>query len=150
MGLATCGSRDKAEIPAENAVVVNETVLNAAPPITGEWSQLQPMIGEFPRQSGLFENSPIAPQLKTLLGDKYETFITNMQVQSPLTQDGSVLFTTGNKQHEGGSEMAYIIIDPSSKALDVGIWEAGKLTTYKTEGSNLPKPEDVQALIGNS
>lgn len=150
MGLATCGSKDKVEAPSENAVVINETVMAPAATITGEWAQLQPMVGQYPRDSGLFDNSIIAPQLKSLLGDKFDAFVTNMQVQSPLTQEGNVLFTTGNKQHEGGSQMAYLLIDPATKALEVGLWQEGKLTTYATPNSNIPKPEDVQALITNS
>lgn len=151
MGLATCGPRDKPEVPAENAVVVTETVpVPVATVITGEWAQLQPLVGQYPRDSGLFQTSVIAPQLKTLLGDKFDIFVTNMQVQSPLAQDGNVLSTSGNKQNEGGSQMAYLLIDPSTKALEVGLWEDGKLTTYATEGSNIPKPEDVRVLISNS
>lgn len=150
IGLAACGPKDKVEAPSENTVVINETTTAPAMAITGEWASLQPLIGQYPRDSGLFDNSAITPQLKALLGDKFDAFVTNMQVQSPLAQQGNVLFTTGNKQHEGGSEMAYLLVDPTTKALEVGLWQQGKLTTYATQNSNIPKPEDVQALISNS
>lgn len=151
LALVACGPRDKApEAGPDNAVVVTETAAQNVTPITGEWAQLEPLIGEYPNQSGLFDDSAITPALKTLLGDKFDTFKTNMQVQSPLTQDGSVLFTSGNKQHEGGSEMAYLIIDPSSKALEVGLWEGGVLSTFMTPGANLTKPADIQTMITNA
>lgn len=73
-----------------------------------------------------------------------------MQVQSPLTREGNVLYVSGNKQHEGGSNAAYLLIDTATKALEVGLWENGKLTTYPAQGSTIARPADIQTLIDNA
>lgn len=119
-------------------------------PLTGPWAGLQNHVDKYPKDSGLLTDSPIVTPLKTLLGDKYDTFVTNMGVQSPLTRDGDLLFTSGNKPHEGGSNAAYLIVDPASSALEAGLWESGKLTTYATPGATLRKPADIETMIRNA
>ena len=118
--------------------------------ITGEWASLQSAIGQYPSQSKLLENSVLATPLKTLLGDKFDVFRTNLQVESPLQKDGDVLFLSGNKQHEGGSEAAYLLVHPQTKALEVGLWQGGKLEVLKTPGSDIRKPTDIQTMISNA
>ena len=131
-------------------VVVTDPSPEVPAPVTGAWSGLDPMVGKYPRDSGLLANSPIVADLKTLLGDKYDTFVANMGTQSPLERDGEVLFTSGNKPHQGGDEAAYLIIDPTKTTLEAGLWESGKLTTYTTQGATLRKPADVQTMIANA
>ena len=160
LALAACGDNaapsqpttpPAAEAPATPATPDAGTAAPAAAaPITGEWAALQTFISKTPEESKLLVTSPIAADLRALLGDKHSVFLANMQVQSPLQQDGDVLFTSGNKQHAGGSDQAYLLIHPQTKALEVGLWEAGKLTTYKTDGSNTRKPQDVQTMISNA
>lgn len=157
LALAACG--DNAAAPQETTPPAVEAPATpdagsvapgAAAPITGEWAALQTSIGKLPSESNLFTSSPISADLRTLLGAKHSTFLANMQVESPLQQDGDVLFTSGNKPQAGGSDQAYLLIHPQTKAIEVGLWEAGKLTTYKTDGSNIRKPQDVQTIISNA
>lgn len=153
--LAACGDQtaEQPAVPAEPAAVTQPAepaVAAAATPITGPWASLQPAIGQYPSQSGILENSPLADPLKTLLGDKFAAFKTNLQVESPLQQDGDVLYLSGNKQHEGGSEAAYLLADTKTRALEVGLWQAGKLEVFKTPGSDIRKPTDIQTMISNA
>lgn len=149
--LAACGQSDydpakapKAEVPAAQAPAAPEV----AP--AGAWN-LNGHIGKYPNESGLFDTSVIAPDLKTLLGAKLATFKANMQTEGPLAKDNSgVVWTSGNKDNEGGKNQAYLLIDPAKKALEVGLWENGKLTTYATPGAVLVKPKDVQTMIANA
>ncbi|MEG1452518.1 hypothetical protein [Brevundimonas sp.] len=151
LALAACGSPENA--PASSATAdpaVAEPAPALAPPFTGEWASLAPLIGQYPSQSGLFDTSVVAAPLKTLLGSKYEAFKTNMKVESPLTREGNVLYTSGNKPHEGGSNAAYLLIDPATKTMEAGLWENGKLTTYPAGGTGSTKPKDIQTLLSNS
>lgn len=120
------------------------------PAATTDWSSLDALVGKYPNDSKLIEASAVTAELKTLLGDRFETFRTNIQTQSPLQRDGQVLYVSGNKPHQGGSDAAYLLIDPTKKALEVGLWEGGKLTTYKTTGADLAKPADIRTLIDNA
>lgn len=151
LALSACGSPENnppAQAPAEPVAV--EPAPAATAPLSGEWASLEPLVSQYPSQSGLFETSTIAAPLKTLLGDKFETFKTNMKVESPLTREGNVLYTSGNKPHDGGINAAYLLIDPATKALEVGLWEGGKLTTYPAGGTSIAKPKDIQTLISNA
>lgn len=150
--LAACNQPETtppAEAPAA-PVEIAPAPIDAAPTATADWSALNAQVGKYPNETKLLEDSPITADLKTLLGAKFDVLTTNMQTQAPLQKDGAVLFTSGNKQHEGGLNAAYLLIDPATKALEVGLWEGGKLTSYKTPGSNLAKPKDVQTMIANA
>lgn len=115
-----------------------------------DWTSLDALVGRGPIESGLLDNSAVSSDLVRLLGDKLAVLKTNLQTASPLERQGQVIFASGNKPHAGGLDAAYILIDPAAKALEVGLWQGGKLSTYKTPGSNIAKPRDIQTLIANS
>ena len=142
--LAACGQ--PAQQPPETPP---PAVAAAEAPTPGDWSGLEALVGKYPGESKLFEDSPIVPALKALLGDKFETFKANTQTSGPLKRDG-VLFVTGNKDDQGGSDQAYLLIDPAIQAMEVGLWEAGKLSVFTTPGAKLVKPKDVQTMLANA
>jgi hypothetical protein len=152
--IAACGSPERSDRSAPSDAPQQTAPTDVAPPpaapAQADWSSLNALVGQYPNASKLIEDSAVTPELKTLLGAKYETLATHMQTQSPLEREGSVLYTSGNKAHEGGTNAAYILIDPTQRALEVGLWENGKLTTYSTQGATLAKPKDIQTLIANS
>lgn len=147
--LAAC-SQPESTPPAETPAAPAESASPTNDAAASDWSALNAQVGKYPNETKLLADSPITADLKTLLGSKFDVLATNMQTQSPLEKDGAVLFTSGNKPHEGGTNAAYLLIDPAAKALEVGLWEGGKLTTYKTPGSNIAKPKDVQTMISNA
>lgn len=151
MMLMACGDNAASLAPAEPPQAIQDAKPAATPQtISGEWASLQTAIGKYPSQSGVLENSVLVAPLKTLLGDKFDAFKTNLQVESPLEQDGDILYLSGNKPHQGGSDAAYLLINPQSKALEVGLWQAGKLEVLKTPDSDLRKPTDIQTMISNA
>jgi len=111
-----------------------------------DWTALRASIDKYPSEVGLFEKSPISEPLKVLLGDRFAAFVANMEVEGPLQEENGILYTSGNKAHEGGIEGAYLLIDPATRQLDVGLWEKGKPTHF---GTDLAKPKDIQAFISN-
>ncbi|TJZ69001.1 hypothetical protein [Chitiniphilus eburneus] len=114
-----------------------------------DWKPLDDYVGQYPRDIGLFsEVSPITPELKKLLGAKLETFRANMGTQGPLSRE-QVLYVTGNKPHQGGDEMAYLLIDTAQRRLEVGLVEHGRLTVYASPGEALARPKDVQTMLSN-
>lgn len=148
--LAACGEpydpdkAPKADIPpaaAQSSATPDGTP--AAP-----WAGLAGHIGKYPNETGLFDTSVIAADLRALLGPKFETFRANMQTEGPLAKDRSgVLWTSGARDGGRGVDQAYLIIEPAKKQLEVGLWENGKLTAYATPGPALAKPAPVQAMI---
>lgn len=143
--LAACGQpQQKAEEKAAQAPAP------APAPQAADWASLEGLVGKYPSESRVFEDSAVAPELSTLLGPKLEVLKTNTQTSGPLNKEGGVYYLTGNKQHEGGLNEAYVLIDPATKAIEVGLREAGKLRVYTTPGANIAKPKDVQTMLANA
>src|SRR3546814_595986 len=114
------------------------------------WTGLRDLIGQYPRDVNLFGASAITGDLKALLGEKFDVFVQNMDVQGPLTEDNGVLWTSGNKAHQGGVDAAYLLIDPATHQLEAGLWEKGALKTYASPGAPIAKPADVQTLLAHA
>ena len=83
------------------------------------WASLDPKVGQYPSQIGLFTKSAVVDDLRALLGEaRLQTLQQNFETASPLQRDETVLFTSGNRAHEGGSEAAYLLLDQSHKAVN--------------------------------
>lgn len=114
----------------------------------GDWTVLEKQIGQYPRDSGLFDKPPLAAPLKALLGKDLAKFKRFMDTQGPLQQDG-LLFVTGNKRHAAQDGAAYLLIDVSQRKLEAGLIENGLLKVYASEGTPLQTPAEVRTFIGN-
>lgn len=112
-----------------------------------QWQQLETKVGSYPADIGLYQKGVVAEALHQLLGKKMPVFLQNMQVSSPLGKD-QLLFVSGNKPHQGGEEMAYLLLDPSSKQLEVGLIEQGKLRIYRS-GPPLYRPAEINTMLSN-
>jgi hypothetical protein len=149
MLLAACSQSADETTPANRADQAQDYSESTATESTDSWASLSQYVGQHPLQSNLYEDSSIAPELDRLLGDKLAVLKVNSETAAPLQRDGDVLFTSGNKDNEGGSNAFYLLVDPSAKAVEIGLWESGVLSVYKTTGSNIPKPRDIQTMISN-
>lgn len=137
--------------PAEQSVGAAGAEQTSAPATANadDWAALDQMVGQYPAESGLFDHSPIAAPLAALLGDKLAVLKTNSATVAPLQRAGNILYTSGNKAHAGGSDAFYLLVDPSAHAIEVGLWEAGRLSVYKSPGANITKPTDIQTMVSN-
>lgn len=114
----------------------------------GDWTVLEKQVGQYPRDSGLFDKPPLAAPLKALLGKDLAKFKRFMDTQGPLQQD-RLLFVTGNKRHAAQDGAAYLLIDVSQRKLEAGLIENGLLKVYASEGTPLQPPAEVRTFIGN-
>ena len=112
-----------------------------------QWQQLETKVGSYPADIGLYQKGEVAEALHQLLGKKMPVFLQNMQVSSPLGKD-QLLFVSGNKAHQGGEEMAYLLLDPASKQLEVGLIEQRKLRIYRS-GPPLYRPAEINTMLDN-
>lgn len=146
--LAACGQpTEKAKAPAASEAAAPKPSAPATPAAPA-WAGLETLVGKYPQD--FLESSPLTADLKALLGDKFAVLKINTQTASPLQTEGGVYFFSGNKAHEGGSEEAYVLADPSTRALEVGLRENGRLSVYTTPGAKIAKPKDVQTLLSNA
>lgn len=121
-----------------------------------EWANLPSLVGRYPGNYAadnvdLFERGAIATALRERLGAKMAVLKTNLSVIGPLQRQGSLYYVSGNAQHQGGVEQAYVLIDAARRAVQVGLWEKGKLTVYApASGARLPLPADLAKMVQNS
>lgn len=121
-----------------------------------EWSNLAALEGRYPgdydaSNIDLFERGAIAAALRAQLGPKFEVLKANLAVVSPLERQGRVYHLSGNAAHQGGVEQAYILIDAARRAVQVGLWEKGKLRVFAPPtGGRIPLPAGITALAERS
>lgn len=158
LGLAGCNNKPKQPEPTavDQADIANASVganvaapANATGPVdVSSWQGLEAAVGRYPADIKLYEASVLTAPLKSLLGDDYDDFLENMGVSGPLSKDG-VLFATGNQPHQGGSDAAFILIDPATQKLEVGLWDDGKFKSFASPGALMNRPADVKTMVSN-
>lgn len=125
----------------------------AATPV--EWDSLAALVGRYPgdyskENIDLFEKGAIALAIRQLLGTKMPMLKTNLSTVGPLERFGNIYYLSGNAPRRGGEDQAYILIDPAKRAVQIGLWEKGKLTVYAPAGGRLPEPPEIRKLLANS
>ncbi len=127
-------------------------------PVAGmpiEWNNLPSLVGRFPgsydkSNIDLFNAGAVAAAIRSSLGAKVDVLQKNLSVVSPLQRQGSLYYVSGNADHQGGVEQAYVLIDATRRAVQIGLWERGKLTVYAPTGTRIPLPADLQKLLNES
>lgn len=124
--------------------------------IPAEWNNLAGLVGKYPGEYSkdnidIFDKGAVAAALKTLLGPKMAVLQRNLSAVSSLQRAGRYYYLSGNAPHQGGVEQAYLMIDPTRRDVQVGLWERGKLTVYSpASGARLPVSPDIKKMLDNS
>lgn len=132
-----------------------ESLPSHAQPSTAQASPLDALkvyVGTYPSDGhvSFLEQGVLADRLKQLLGQDYTTLLANLRTASPLQQDQGRWFITGNRPHEGGMEVAAVVIDAPHNAIRVWMLHEGKVQEWSgPAGVQMPWPEDVQTMIDN-
>ncbi len=113
-------------------------------------AQLRLHLGQYPRDTGLWGHQLLAQRLHTLLGGKYQTFLENMRVQGPLTEENGLLYVTGNKPHQGGVDMAAFLADPVNDKLQIWICTNGVQEVFSEAEPPLADPPSVATFKANA
>lgn len=109
-------------------------------------TQLRLHLGQYPRDTNLWGNPLLAQRLHTLLGARHQTFLVNMRVQGPLTEESGLLFVTGSKPREGGADMAVFMADPANDKIQVWLSTGGTVETFSEADPPLADPPLVAAF----
>lgn len=135
LALSGCGDDTKY---AQQAV---PPALNEMAETPGDWSRLTGAVGRTPGDSGLLTNSPITVDLNAMLGAQVEAYRAAMADAGPLVREDGVWVSrsrTGN---------GYLVIQPRDHAMEAGLRQDGKWRTFRTAGSDVPRPATVRALV---
>lgn len=97
---------------------------------------------QYPAQIALWSREPLRSYLKELLGTSYQTFLDDMEVACPVTEEHGVLFVTGNRLREGAGAGAVLLADPAHRSLRVSLWDGSRWVHSSNGGSEIhPPPE---------
>jgi hypothetical protein len=148
---------DKAQPPAPaapaaaaDAAPAPATELAAVAAVSLE--NLRAQVGKYPSDAGadFLHQGPLSQRLQALMGADYQVLLTNLGTSGPLTQEGDLLFVTGNKPHEGGDEQAAVVVDLAQNAVRVWLAHAGQEQDKSDPATaTVAWPSDVQAMQSN-
>lgn len=119
---------------------------------TNAWTGLQSQVGRYPADGNDFLRSgPLADRLRGLLGPtNYPVLLDNMGVSSPLRQEGALLYITGNRPHQGGTEAAAVVVFPATDAVRVWLLTGGEEWDVQDHGAPKTLPADVATMMENA
>ncbi|WP_304349542.1 hypothetical protein [Comamonas testosteroni] len=140
-----------AQIEAATAPVEEVRVPHVATDGEPGLDSLKPLQGKY-RWDGVdyVKDGVLAQRLKTLMGPQYDTLLKNLQALGPLEPSAAVLYVMGNRQHQGGEEMAAVVIDPVRNGLRVWLLSEGQQTVFTdVDGADIPWPSAVQSMLRN-
>lgn len=137
---ARCGRAPVAA--AERPPPPRGPAIAARPTQSLEWSNLA-QAADANGHYDMFDRGGISSVLKNLLGAKVAALENNLSVSTPLSRAGNIYYMSGNAERRGGYDMAYVLLDPAQRAAEVGLWEGGKLTLYRTLGRRITLPADI-------
>ena len=124
----------------------------AQPALPGKQAGLDSLagfIGKYPHDVKLWETTGLGERLKAVLGAEQAQFVTKMGVQGPLARYGDVVWTSGNKPQEGGSEGALLLADTKANTIEVYLLTKGSLSYYREKGANAPLEGDAKTVLAN-
>ncbi|MEB2343993.1 MAG: hypothetical protein OZ948_04580 [Deltaproteobacteria bacterium] len=111
---------------------------------------LRELVGQYPRDVDLWRREPLAGRLHALLGERFATFVTNTEVQSPLLEEDGILYVTGNKQHGGGTDAAALVVDLRRDAVWVWLMAGGESEALLDRDVEVELPADVRIVLENA
>ena len=150
--LAGCGGTAPVAV-APDAAARSRPAAQATPTsaATG-WAGLQAQVGRYPAKGGDYlRTGPLAQRLRGLLGPvNYPVLLDNLGVSGPLRQEGGMLYITGNRPHEGGTEAAAVVIHPAHDAVRVWLLTGGEEWEVQDQGTPKLLPADVATMMENA
>lgn len=117
--------------------VVRPVPIAASATPASPWGNLQTQVGNYPVGGADFLRAgPLAERLRGLLGlTNYNVLLHNLQVSGPLRQDGSMLYITGNRPHEGGNEAAAVVVHTATDTVRVWLVTDGEEWDVQDQGT---------------
>ncbi|WP_019701316.1 hypothetical protein [Paracidovorax oryzae] len=124
----------------------------ATPAAADHWAGMQALVGRYPTDGVDFlRTGPMAERLKGLLGPvNYPVLLQNMGTSGPLRKEGNLLYITGNRPHQGGSESAAVVLDPARDAMRVWLQTDGEEWDVQDYGRGVQMPAEVRTMMENA
>ena len=119
--LAACGQSTDSTASRNGTEQVQSQSVPTASENDGNWSLLSEYVGQHPVDSRLYDESPIAPELRNLLDDKLNMVMQNSETAAPLLM---AKFSSRRATRIMRVATFYLLVDPwprqSRSALENG------------------------------
>lgn len=153
LALAGCASNaplTPAAAPATRSAPSPQVATPAS--AAAQWDGVQALVGKYPSDGVDFlRTGPIAERLKGLLGPvNYPVFVKNMGVSGPLRKEGPLIYTIGNRQHQGRDELAAMVLDPGRDAMRAWLKTGDEEWDVQDAGPAVQLPAEVRQFIQNA
>ncbi len=151
LGIAACNrsSSEAEDVVDHSRAIESDTILLNPSPTPMDWSSLPIYAGHDPHDMLFFDSSAVSPELKTLLGPRFDTFKANMRLAGTIEHD-RLLYVIGRRSEADPANRAYLLIDPVNRQIEVGLWENGSFSRYASEGEPLPHPPAIDAFAAGT
>lgn len=127
---------DSSYIKKENIVTTNANPTTSLDFIK-DWD------GKMPMEAGMFEDKVLVTRLKDLLGNEFQYFQENWNVQTPIEKEGNIYTASGCKQNDCPSYFSIVYFDIENNNINVLI-KRGLLFKLFTEKGEIPLPEEMK------
>lgn len=123
--------------------------LAASAQAPGDLGFLKGLLDKYPSEINLWDHVSLSPRLQSLLGQEYTTFIENMSVNGPLGEVSAIVWTSGNRKHDGGANAALFLADTSTNLIEVYLLKDKQLQHYAEANSKMILDGDAQVVLDN-
>ena len=129
-------SKDSSGIGHENIITTN-----ASPATTLEF--IKNWEGKTALEAGMFGDTVLVARLKDLLGNEYQYFQENWNVQTAIQKENNIYTASGCKQNDCPSYYSIVYFDVKNNNINVLI-KRGMLFKLFTEKGEIPLPESLK------
>ena len=135
-GTDGAAASDSSYIKKENIITTNATPSSTLDFIKS-WD------GKTAMEAGMFEDSVLVTRLKDLLGNEFQYFQENWNVQTPIEKENNIYTASGCKQSDCPSYFSIVYFDVENNNINVLI-KRGLLFKLFTEKGEIPLPEGMK------
>ncbi|MEO6683498.1 MAG: hypothetical protein ABIN48_11815 [Ginsengibacter sp.] len=133
---------DQADIPDTSFIKKENIITRNSKPSTS-LNFIKNWDGKTAREAGMFEDSTLVNRLSILLGNEYQYFQENWNVQTPIEKEKGIYTASGCKQHDCPTYYSIVYFDIENNNINVLI-KRGLLYKLFTEKGEIPLPSQMK------
>lgn len=126
---------------ADSAFIENVVNRNITPTTSLEF--IKNWNGKTAMEAGMFDDSVLVKRLEILLGNEFQYFKENWNVQTPIQKEEHIYSASGCKQNDCSSYYSVVYFDLKSNNINVLI-KRGIHSKLFTENGEIPLPEEMK------
>ena len=145
LSFSACNSNSGSEQSAgsDSSYITKENIVttNANPATSLEF--IKDWDGKMPMEAGMFKDTVLVTRLKDLLGNEYQYFQENWNVQTAIEKENNIYTASGCKQDDCPSYFSIVYFDVPGNNINVLI-KRGLLFKLFTEKGEIPLPKEMR------